>query len=56
MIVGKRSGPQWFWWAVHNLIAHPASELLYWVRLRRLSYWVHDQTVPVHDTATGGRG
>jgi hypothetical protein len=52
MIQGKRSGPEWFWWAVHNLVAHPVSELLYWVRLKKLSKLVHDETVPIHEEAT----
>ncbi len=45
---GKRKGPQWFWWAVHNLIAHPVSEILYWVSLHKFSKWIHDETIPIH--------
>lgn len=51
-----------FWWAVHNLFAHPLSQILWWLSLcgwngpvARLSNWVHDVTVPSHD-AHEGRG
>ena len=53
MIIGKRKGNINFWWAVHNLLAHPLSELLYWLRLRKLSEWVHDETVPIHARSQG---
>ena len=33
-------------WSLHNLIAHPASELLYQVGAQRLANAVHDETVP----------
>lgn len=37
-------------WPVHNLIAHPLSEIVYWVTGwlvgDRLSNWIHDVTVP----------
>jgi len=54
-------------WAVHNLIAHPASEVL-WIcafvlealclpnladRAEDLGHWIHDVTVPDHDPGTG---
>jgi len=48
---GKRNGPSWFWWAVHNLIAHPGCEVLHWVRLGALGDWLHDETVPMIQTA-----
>ena len=48
----------WKNWPVHNLIAHPLSEIVHWLtgwRVgHRLSGWVHDVTVPA-DT-TNGRG
>jgi hypothetical protein len=56
MIVGKRNGNESFWWAIHNLIGHPVSEIAYWLGLRKLSGWIHDETVPRHDTASSGRG
>ena len=44
-----------FWWAVHNLIAHPLSQLLWWLSLcgtikavARSSDRLHDWTVPAH--------
>jgi hypothetical protein len=51
-----------FWWAVHNLVAHPLSQVMWWLSLcgviktvARASEWVHDWTVPVH-TPEEGRG
>ena len=42
------------WWAIHNLIAHPLSEILYWVGLGRIGNWIHDHTIP--GGAGEGRG
>lgn len=56
MITGKRKGPKWFWWAVHNIIAHPLSEVLYWIRLSKAGNWIHDNTLPIHDSSEEGRG
>lgn len=39
-------------WAIHNLIAHPVSEL-YWLRLGNLGNRLHDRTLPVHKPGTG---
>ena len=51
-----------FWWAVHNLVAHPLHHLVWWASvfglirpLSRLSDWMHDWTVPRH-TREEGRG
>ena len=45
----SRLGP--FSWTLHNLIAHPLSELVHLFglgtkRAERLSNWIHDVTVP----------
>lgn len=47
-------------WAVHNLVAHPVSQLLWWCSLcgvlhpvAALGDWLHDVTVPVHDPEEG---
>jgi hypothetical protein len=40
-------------WTVHNIIAHPLSELLYLCGLTRLSHWIHDVTIPTHEAGTG---
>lgn len=37
--------PERFRWSLHNLVAHPLSELLYQVGLREWSDRVHDLTV-----------
>lgn len=36
------------WWAIHNLIAHPVSEILYWLWLEPVGNWIHDATVPAN--------
>lgn len=56
MLVGKRSGNKNFWWAIHNVIAHPLSELFFWLRLNQASNWIHEETIPIHDTEESGRG
>lgn len=45
--------PKRFQWTLHNLIAHPVSELVYQVGLERLSNRIHDATVPTHEAGTG---
>jgi hypothetical protein len=45
-------------WTFHNLFAHPASEVIFWMRhlyapAERWSNWVHDATVPPHEAGTG---
>ena len=45
--------PGRFQWTAHNLIAHPLSEVLFQVGLRKLSDKVHDITVPDHEAGTG---
>lgn len=52
----SRLGP--FSWTLHNLLAHPISEVVYLVGLgtrpfERLSNWIHDITVPEHDPGSG---
>jgi len=37
--------PRWRW-TLHNLIAHPLSEVLYQLGARDLSTAVHDRTAP----------
>ncbi len=45
--------PERWMWTLHNLVAHPLSELLFQVGLRRWSDAVHDLTVPEHEPGTG---
>lgn len=33
-------------WALHNLIAHPALQMLSWLKLTKLGMKIHDKTVP----------
>ena len=48
-------------WPVHNLIAHPLSEIVYWIviplgkkKAEDISGWIHDITIPVDHS--NGRG
>ena len=45
--------PQRFQWTLHNVIAHPLSELVYQLGWEDLSHRIHDRTVPVHEKGTG---
>ena len=45
--------PQRFQWTLHNVIAHPLSELVYQLGWEDLSHRIHDRTVPTHPTGTG---
>lgn len=45
-------------WAIHNLIAHPISEVCYWLKLLgdnagKFGDWLHDVTVPNHEEGKG---
>lgn len=42
-----------FLWSFHNLIAHPLSEILYLIGLRKASNWLHDWSVPNHKQNEG---
>ncbi len=45
--------PERFRWTIHNLVAHPLSEVLFQVGYERLRNAVHDATVPTHDKGSG---
>lgn len=45
--------PERFQWTLHNLVAHPVSELLFQVGLTHAADRVHDLTSPVHVLGTG---
>ena len=45
--------PERWRWTLHNLVAHPLSELLFQAGLHRWSDKVHDLTVPEHEAGTG---
>lgn len=51
-------------WSIHNMVAHPLSDILYWVavftfidnisdNILKLSDLIHDLTAPVHKKGTG---
>ena len=54
--------PPRFRYTIHNILAHPAGEILYQIgqsfprlelRLERVEGFFHDGTVPIHKTGTG---
>ena len=47
----SKLGP--FKWSLHNLVAHPLSELMYLAGFERASDWIHDVTLPEHKPGTG---
>ncbi len=44
--------PRWRW-TLHNVLAHPISELLFQAGLHSWADLVHDLTVPAHKPGTG---
>lgn len=40
-------------WTVHNIIAHPLSEILHLLGFEHLGNRVHDATIPPHMPGTG---
>lgn len=45
--------PDRFKWTVHNLLAHPISEVLFQLGFSSTANWVHDITVPQHQQGQG---
>ena len=45
--------PVRFRWTIHNVIAHPLSEILFQIGLVHLSDLVHEWTIPEHELGTG---
>ncbi len=45
--------PVRFQWTLHNLVAHPLSEILFQLGLESRGDWVHDITVPLHVQGEG---
>lgn len=46
--------PERFRWTLHNLVAHPLSEVLHQLGARRASDAVHDRTVPAQSSEPRG--
>lgn len=45
-------------WAAHNLVAHPVSEICWWLgylvpATRKFGDWIHDATIPEHVSGEG---
>jgi hypothetical protein len=48
----SKLGP--FKWSLHNIVAHPLSEIVYlFTASDRASNWIHDITVPEHESGAG---
>jgi hypothetical protein len=45
--------PERFRWTLHNLVAHPLSEIFYQLGFNKLDEWIHDYTIPEHKKGTG---
>jgi len=45
--------PERFQWTLHNLVAHPLSEVAYQLGFEEMGNQIHDQTVPEHEAGTG---
>jgi ethanolamine utilization microcompartment shell protein EutS len=45
--------PERFQWTLHNLIAHPLSEILFQLGLHKAGDWIHEITIPEHAFGTG---
>jgi hypothetical protein len=43
-MIWTKLGP--FKYTVHNVIAHPLSELAFLIGLKKFSIWIHDVTLP----------
>lgn len=42
-----------FKWTLHNVVAHPLSEILHQIGMQRASNWIHDITIPEHNPEEG---
>jgi hypothetical protein len=45
-VEGKRLKWPKFVWCIHNLFAHPITQLLALCKLYKWAFWIHDVTVP----------
>ena len=45
--------PVRFRWTLHNLIAHPLSEMAFQLGFTSFDEWIHDATIPTHVPGTG---
>ena len=53
MIVFINKLPERFKWTIHNLVAHPLSEILFQIGLGNLGNKLHDATIPTHYIGDG---
>lgn len=43
---GRRLKWPKFVWAIHNLLAHPLTQIFALLKLYKIAFWIHDVTVP----------
>jgi|GEM_PF-4982538 len=42
----SKSAHEKFWWALHNVVAHPLMEMSYWFGIGKVGIAIHDWTIP----------
>lgn len=45
--------PDKFKWTIHNVVAHPLSEVFYLLGFQTISDIIHDSTIPDHEQGQG---
>ena len=45
--------PEKYRWSLHNLVAHPLSEIVYLCGFEETSNKIHDYTIPDHEEGQG---
>jgi hypothetical protein len=45
--------PERYQWTLHNLVAHPISEVVHLAGYTELGNRLHDMTIPQHEPGTG---
>lgn len=46
MLEGKRLAWPKFVWFIHNMFAHPLTQLFALIKCYKIAFWIHDVTVP----------
>ena len=41
--------PERFRWTIHNVVAHPISEIVFQLGFEKISKSIHDNTIPVEE-------
>jgi hypothetical protein len=46
MLEGKRLAWPKFVWFIHNMFAHPLTQIFALCKLYKIAFWIHDVTIP----------